>query len=210
MTRILLILALICLPYACSFAETFEHPQYNFKFDAPIEFETVRDPEPNVAVLLKHREFGYPTFNVVLEGGGFVPRAEAAKYQGEEIVREYALVGFTDATLLNSSTIEVSGVPALRANIGYSYQGKELLATVWELSGSSEHLILTFIRGKFDQTAEAWQEKLISSFVTSAPTPTAFKDEAPPPFANVLLISLGFLLLSTMFWYAIGRRNKKS
>lgn len=157
--------------FAAEDTTTFTHPEFKFTVSYPKEFEQAPSPSPQAALVLRHRERGFPTFTVTLHPGPFIP-GERHDQKEREVLASYRAVGITDARLIASHQ---EGERGLVVEIGFSQGGESRRSQVTLLSGTAQHYILTYIDRETSWSAsEPLRNALTRSFI---PGP----DYTPPP-----------------------------
>ena len=131
---------------------SFTNWDYKFRISIPEAFQAEKDPAPNVGVLVKNKEHGYPTFNVVIVPGLYKAGTLAPQKQLDLIAKEYVSVGIPQPRVISSSQSKISDRNAFTAVLEYGMGDQILRSSVTKISGVTSHFILTFVdtADKFD------------------------------------------------------------
>lgn len=124
---------------------TFRDPNGGFEISYGNTFELMPPSSSEVALVLRSRETGYPTFNVIREPCSPALLERSASEQAERLASEYRHVGLTDTRILDSALRKVQGRSAFTATLEYNSQNKVFVSQVTRILLPSYCLVSTFI-----------------------------------------------------------------
>lgn len=142
----------------------FVNPMHEFSIKYPPKFDTFPASSPDISLILKHRDTGFPTFNIAVRPGKY---SSDARSQSRKILDEYRAVGITDGKIINSFESRISRFPALTAEIEYKSSRAVHISSVTVVSSPTKHYILTYIdlAPKYDSN-KYLRDGLLNSFVS--------------------------------------------
>ncbi len=124
---------------------TFRDPQNRFSIKYPNSM--TRRPVQNPAVVFFAQMKGnqLPTLTITRHSGSYLPRSARAHTNG--IVDSYRDVGFIDAKIIDTTQDSFRHMPKKRHGVlvGYTIDGRKLMAEVTYVSAQREHFIITYV-----------------------------------------------------------------
>ncbi len=138
----------------------------DFVFSLPPGFEDVAVDLPGVKLAVKHKEAGFPTFNVIAENQPLRIDRSVVSRSVASVTDSYKNVGINDVRIVSSSLQDLSKfTQAVRIELRYLNQGEEMFSTLALIPHGNEHLILTYLvpakdRDKFFDA----EKEIFSSF----------------------------------------------
>ncbi|RIL08514.1 MAG: hypothetical protein DCC75_08695 [Proteobacteria bacterium] len=198
------------LQHGSALAEDTADKQFNrgaFSLDFPRDFEAVdtKAAVPGLILAVRHREMGFPTFNVIMQPGAFEFEESSYKREADRIVDSYRALGITDAALLSSELSSISGLQALITRIRYTNQERLLIAQAAIISGQDRHYILTYIdtesnfEGNINLAAKLYLGVKLEGGDSVVKEPLKTIDPLPVGVLAALIISLALCIAIYQF-----------
>ncbi|MBX7145219.1 MAG: hypothetical protein K1X79_12260 [Oligoflexia bacterium] len=138
-------ICLLGLPAVAQDLKEFTDPSKAFQLNFNSVFELMPPSSPNVALSLRHRANGYPTFNIIRESCSPALLEKGPAEQAERLASEYRHVGLTDTLIRENSSQTFDGNKAFAALLSYHNQGKAYLSAVMRILVADQCLVTTFI-----------------------------------------------------------------
>ena len=173
-------------------------PDGMLRLSIPDAYETVppasSGPAESAVLLLKDRQGGFPTFNVIIQPAAAVLSDMAPEAYGKEILSSYRLVGITDVRLLNAQRKTVSGRTALEALLAYRHGGADFVSAVLVITMNDIQYTLTYIERDSEEARSRLQDNLFERVFKVKLSPSAEGRDAATSTAAGGNGASGFLL----------------
>jgi hypothetical protein len=211
-TRVSLLLALtVSIDSAAespAMGARYTNPRYAFELTIPAELEPFTPPESPAALVLRSKDGGYPTFNVIVSAPSGHQDALSLDQQGARVIEDYRKIGLLDARLLSLLEERISERKASVFTLEYSASGERFKALVALLAGRRFQYLLTYIdRSTQFEERLGIARSIVDSFHSSDPAAEVSSDEAASSAWPYFL--LAGVLLGLTFFSALAFRSRR-
>jgi len=210
---VLLTMAAVYVRSASAAPEDFVSPDHLFSLSYPAEFTSSKTTDlaekSEIALLLRHAQEGYPTFNVLVQPTAYDASGVSLAAQTSRVLESYRLVGITDARILHSALTSLAARQAFSAEIAYRNQGQEFISSLWIVPAGDRHLILTFVDYAANFAAHKYlRDQIVNSLaVFDRPTPPKPTPAWSGKLKFKVALMAAILMLAILVLYASRRAN---